>query len=80
MLLTYIDRETDILRITLRPNGSLLWKGSLYLIISLSVLALVIAGTFFYYGATLILPFSGLELALLTGSLYYLWLKNLHPK
>ncbi len=62
--------EQHIIFVTLRPNSSLSWGGNVALVGSLTLLAILIGGSFAMLGAWVILPFSGLEILLLFSCLY----------
>jgi uncharacterized membrane protein len=57
-------------RFELRPNHSLSWLQAKWMIGSLICVALIIGGGFFLLGYTLVLPFSGLEVALVAGAMW----------
>ena len=55
------NKEKDFHRILLRPNQSISWKSSIVFILVIAFTCLTIGLGFAYVGATLILPFAGLE-------------------
>lgn len=57
--------------ILVRPNQSATWELNLRIIIALGTWSMLIAISFSLYGAWLILPFAGLEIAALFAALYY---------
>jgi len=57
--------------IILRPNRSADWRANRNLLLSLAALSCVISTGFALLGAWMILPFAGLEIAVLGGALYY---------
>ena len=64
----------------MKPNASLSWRGNLWFITSISVLALLISLSFSLIGAYVILPFYGLEILVLFISCYYLCRRNLRQE
>ena len=57
--------------IVLRPNQSWTWRYNLYLLYTLLAVSLLMGGFFVYVGAWVILPYSLLELSVLTACMYY---------
>lgn len=57
--------------LVLRPNASLSWRGNLLFLVSMALLQGGICALAMLLGAWLVLPFAGLELALLGWGLYY---------
>ena len=55
------NKEKDFHRILIRPNQSISWKSSIVFILVIAFTCLTIGFGFAYVGATLILPFAGLE-------------------
>jgi len=53
--------------ILLKPNNSLSWRGNTYIILSITLVALIISLGFAMLGAWIIFPFSRLELLCVTG-------------
>lgn len=66
-----IDDQTRTGRIVLRPNASWTWQRNLYLLYTLMAVSLTVGVGFLFMGAWVILPYSLLELALLTVAIYY---------
>ncbi|MGE0623077.1 MAG: DUF2244 domain-containing protein [Pseudomonadales bacterium] len=64
------DRDTSA-RIVLRPNHSWTWRANVYLILSLMAVSLTMAAVFTGRGFWVILPFTVLEIGVLTACLYY---------
>lgn len=64
------DAGTADCCVVIRPNCSLSWRGTVAVFSSISLVSLVIALGFLAQGYWLILPFAGLELALLGAALY----------
>jgi len=64
------DRDTSAC-IILQPNRSWTWRANVYFIATLMVVSLTMAGFFTGKGFWMILPFTVLEIAVLTASLYY---------
>ena len=69
------NKEKDFYRILIRPNQSISWKSSIVFILVIAFTCLTIGLGFAYVGATLILPFAGLEV-LLVGICDYLVLNK----
>ena len=70
MVKVSLDESGYTGHIILEPNISLSWKANLHIFIFISVITLGIAAYFMSIGGWLVLPFSGLELALIGTSLY----------
>ena len=71
--------EDNIYRILLRPNQSSDWKSSLIFILIIAFTCLSIGIGFALAGATMILPFAGLEI-LFVGICVYLVMKNTYKQ
>ena len=71
MIHNHQDSDGDQFMIVLRPNQSWTWRANLYLIASLLVISLTVGIVFFLQEYWLILPFTLLEMALVTACLYY---------
>ena len=69
------NKEKDFHRILIRPNQSISWKSSIVFILVIAFTCLTIGFGFAYVGATLILPFAGLEV-LFVGICVYLVLNK----
>lgn len=69
------NKEKDFHRILIRPNQSISWKSSIVFILVIAFTCLTIGLGFAYVGATLILPFAGLEI-LFVGICVYLVLNK----
>ena len=69
------NKEKDFHRILIRPNRSISWKSSIVFILVIAFTCLTIGLGFAYVGATLILPFAGLEV-LFVGICVYLVLNK----
>ena len=69
------NKEKDFHRILIRPNRSISWKSSIVFILVIAFTCLTIGFGFAYVGATLILPFAGLEV-LFVGICVYLVLNK----
>ena len=63
--------DSTVGQIVLQPNHSLSWKALKYFLAFMMVLSFSIAIAFLYFGYWLVLPFTGLEMAVLS---YCLWL------
>ena len=55
------NKEDNFYRILIRPNQSISWKSGLVFVLVIAFTCLSIGLGFAYVGATLILPFAGLE-------------------
>ncbi len=71
MVMTEVMEPGRSVRLTLAPNRSLTWEGNLWVLISLLVLSLFTSIGFLLMGAWVIMPFVGVELALLAFALFY---------
>ena len=65
------NEKDSLFRITLKPNKSLSWKSNLLFIIAISVTCGAIGIGFYLVGASLILPFAGLEILLVGICVYF---------
>ena len=65
------DEKDSLFTITLRPNKSLSWKSNLLFIMAISLTCGAIGLGFYIVGASIILPFAGLEI-ILVGTCVYL--------
>jgi uncharacterized membrane protein len=65
-----IDDQSHTGQIVLKPNASFSWASNLYLLSALIAVSLVIGVGFALMGAWMILPYSVLELAVLTICIY----------
>lgn len=70
MVAAECDAGTADCCVVIRPNRSLSWRGTVTVFCSISLVSLVIALGFSLLGFWLILPFAGLELAVLAAALY----------
>ncbi len=66
-----ISARKTVGQIILQPNHSLSWRALKYFLALMMTLSFGIALTFLFYGYWLVLPFTGLEMAVLS---YCLWL------
>jgi len=66
----YLDEDTGIGTVTLSRNSSLSWRGNMLFFGAMFALSLLIAIFFLVLGAWPILPFAGLELAVLAVCIY----------
>ncbi|MFL2734391.1 MAG: DUF2244 domain-containing protein [Gammaproteobacteria bacterium] len=64
-------------RLSLMPNSSISWQGSMLFLFLISLPITIIGVTFFFYGAPLILPFAGLEILIVGSALYVVFNKSL---
>lgn len=69
-MLEYLDHE-DSTTLRLTPNRSLSWKGNVIFFGLIAVVTLVVAVGWSLAGAWMILPFAGLELAVVAYGLYH---------
>ena len=69
------NKENNFHRILLRPNQSISWKSGLVFMLVIAFTCLSIGLGFAYVGATLILPFAGLEV-IFVGMCTYLVLNK----
>ena len=65
------SNEETLFTITLEPNRSLDWKYSLVFIFIIAITCLSVGFAFYFVGATLILPFAGLEILLVAICVYF---------
>jgi len=65
------NEEDSLFKITLKPNKSLSWKSNLLFILVISVTCGAIGLGFYLVGASLILPFAGLEILLVGACVYF---------
>ena len=63
-------------RLSLMPNSSISWQGSLLFLALISFPISIIGITFFFYGAPIILPFAGLEILIVGTALYVVFNKS----
>ena len=68
--------QDNIHRILLRPNQSTDWKTSLFFIFIIAFTCLTIGIGFAFAGATMILPFAGLEIIFVTICVYMVMKKT----
>lgn len=71
MVTADFDCTRRVGQIVLRPNRSWTWRANTYLLATLTVFSGLIAGGFAARGMWFVLPFSGIEMAVLLGCLYY---------
>lgn len=71
MITSEFDADTRAGRIILRPNHSWTWRANAAFVATLMVISLAIAISFTLQGMWVILPFTVLELSVLTACLYY---------
>ena len=65
------DRNDNVEVIVLRPNQSWTWRANVYLIASIAVISITVGVTLTLQGYWLILPFTALELLVLTWCMAY---------
>jgi len=71
MITSEFDVDTRAGRIILRPNHSWTWRANAAFVATLMIISLAIAISFTLQGMWVILPFTVLELSVLTACLYY---------
>jgi uncharacterized membrane protein len=71
MITSEFDEETRCGRIILRPNRSWTWRANTVFVATLMTISLTVGIGFALRGMWVILPFTLLELGILTGCLYY---------
>jgi uncharacterized membrane protein len=76
--LVTIEEKGEHVKLILRPNCSLSWRGNQLVFLCLAVWLGSFALAFAAMGAWVILPFVGLELLVIAGSLYYVSWKLSH--
>ncbi len=64
------QRDAVVGRIVLRPNNSLSWRATKLFLIGLTVLSLTVAGGFLLQGYWMILPFTLVELTIISTCFY----------
>ena len=70
MVATYFDKQSCSRRFLIRPNCSLRWRDMVRFYLAMVAVSFGIAIAFSLQGAWLVLPFAGLEMALLGCALY----------
>ena len=70
MVATYFDDHDCSRRFLIRPNCSLRWREVVWFYLAVVVVSFGIAVAFALQGAWLVLPFAGLEMAVLGAALY----------
>lgn len=71
MIAAEFDENAIRGQIVLKPNRSWTWRANTYLVGSLMVISGVIAGVFTVNGMWLVLPFTIIEMSVLSACLYY---------
>ncbi len=71
MVAAQFDESATCGQIVLTPNRSWTWRANTYFVGSLMVISGIVAVVFTLNGMWLILPFTILEMSILTGALYY---------
>src|SRR5262245_24770692 len=71
MVTAGFDEAHAVGRIVLRPNRSWTWRANTYLVVTLTVVSALIAGSFAFRGMWMVLPFSTVEMSVLLACLYY---------
>ena len=70
MVATYFDDVDCSRRFLIRPNCSLQWREVVRFYLGIAAVSFGIAVAFALQGAWLVLPFAGIEMAVLGGALY----------
>ncbi len=70
MIHSRYDQEAGCARIVLRPNRSWTWRANVCFVATLMAISLLVASGFTMQGFWVVLPFSVLEMAVLSGCLY----------
>ena len=65
------DVSTDSVQLTLSPNKSMSWQTNKKILLAMFCLNMIIAAGWTYMGAWPVLPFAGLEIALVALGMYY---------
>ena len=71
MIACDFDADSAAAMIVLRPNRSWTWRANTYFVGTLMTISLLIALAFTAQGFWMILPFTVLEISILTGCLFY---------
>ena len=71
MIRSHFDANAHTGQIVLQPNHSWTWRANLWFLCSLAFISGVIALSFLVQGYWLVLPFTGIELALLFAAIYW---------
>ena len=71
MVAAQFDEDDRIGRIILRPNRSWTWRSNTYFLATLTTISAIVATSFMIRGYWMVLPFSMLEMSVLTACLYY---------
>lgn len=71
MVAANFNEQTLCGQIVLKPNRSWTWRANTYFVASLMAVSLTVATVFTVNGMWVILPFTVLELSVLTACLYY---------
>ena len=80
MVLVERDAQGEVDCIVLRPNFSLSWKGNLWVLAGLGLVAFGTAAFMAQLGAWPVFPFAGLEIGGLLVALYVLLHRNSHQE
>jgi uncharacterized membrane protein len=71
VIAAHFDESDRIGQIVLRPNRSWTWRSNTYFIGTLMCVSAIVATSFTMRGLWMVLPFSVLEMGVLTACLYY---------
>lgn len=71
MIACEFDTDTSAALIVMRPNRSWTWRANVYFVATLMTVSLLLAAAFTTQGFWIILPFTLLEMSVLTACLYY---------
>ena len=70
MVISDSSKNQDVRRVVIKPNRSLSWRQSMMFLAAISVPLLLIAIVMAFQGLWLILPFAGIEIAVLYACIY----------
>lgn len=64
--------QNEAFKLVTKPNCSLTKQGRLYAVIIIAVISFIIAAFFCFFGAWMVLPFTGLECLAVAAAFYYM--------
>ena len=70
------DQRGRVRQIVLRPNASLSTRDAMFFLAGMTTVSMSIALVFMWLGFWMVLPFSGAELTLLSGCIYWVLRQN----
>ncbi len=71
MIASHFDPDRALGQIVLTPNRSWTWRANALFVATLMTVSLLVAMAFTWHGFWMILPFTVIEMSLLTACLYY---------